>query len=78
MVEIVRIQNKQELSGDAHVCPPFEIKLNKPREMHAVREILALIEEESERILKTDYGKQFDSVAFSFTELDLASTLLAS
>lgn len=78
MVEIVRIQNEQELSGDAHVCPTFEIILNKPREMHAVREILALIEEESERILKTDYGKQFDSVAFSFTELDLASDLLAS
>ena len=77
MVEIVRIQNKQELSGDAHVCP-FEIILNKPREMYAERDILVLIEEESERILKTDYGKQFDSVAFSFTELDLASTLLAS
>jgi len=79
MVEIVRIENKQELNGDARVGPPFEIMLEKPKELHLHREILALLQEERERMLKTDYGKQFDSVTFSFKgKSDIPIEILAS
>lgn len=75
MVEIVRIQKKKDLS---HVGPPFEIKLEKSRELLLHREILALIQEESERILKTDHGRQFDSVAFSLADIPVPIDLLAT
>lgn len=76
MAEIVRIANDRDSLPYASL--PFEIILEKPRELLLHREVMALIQEESERILKTtDYGKQFDSVAFSLYGISVQIDLLA-
>ena len=64
MVEIIRIRPGKSLADEPY-CP-FEIKLEKPRDQYLHAEILALLREESERILKIDRRQVFDSVAFSF------------
>lgn len=63
MVEIIRIRPGESLADEPY-CP-FEIKLEKPRDQYLHAEILALLREESERILKIDRRQVFDSVAFS-------------
>jgi hypothetical protein len=63
MVEIIRIRPGESLADEPYY--PFEIKLEKPRDQYLHAEILALLREESERILKIDRRQVFDSVAFS-------------
>ena len=76
MIEIVRLQ--YDMDSLPYTSLPFEIVLEKPRELLLHREVMALIQEESERLLKTtDHGKQFDSVEFSLNGIPVQIDLLA-
>lgn len=65
MVEIIRIRPSGKHSKNIPYIP-FEIKLEKSRDEYLHREVVELLREESERILKNHRDIAFDSIAFYF------------
>ena len=64
MVEIIRIRPGGPLADGPYI--PFEIKLEHPRDQYLHYKLVALLREESERLLKSYTEIAFDSVAFYF------------